>query len=128
MNDWTYADPDKPWEFLRFIADALEQGRELECEWYGVQDGRWRSDTEAGVIFQALAGAHKARARIKQRPLAPWWKKLEPDIELPDDVFLTSDDGTLLYATSNLRCEYWLEKGWTHYARRENILHGASDE
>ena len=135
MNEWVNGDPEKPWEFLRFVADALEQGREVEHEWFCVSHEHWKLDCAGSAIASLLAKGHKVRARIKSRPLAPWWKELTPDTELPDQYALTSSgstDPTIVFSSSwgeSAFCaESFLANGWTHYARKEDILHGCKGE
>ena len=129
MNDWVNGDHEKPWEFLQFVADALKQGRELECLVQFQTEPEAQTDWGTAVDCSGAAD-YKVRARIKPRPLAPWWKKLEPGKTLSGQIFLARDDQAVtcinvdLLSDAKTDAGYWLGCGWTYYARKEDILHG----
>ncbi|MEO1299382.1 MAG: hypothetical protein AAFW75_27140 [Cyanobacteria bacterium J06636_16] len=124
MTNWITADPDKPWEFLRFVADALERGEELECEWWYYEIANWCPNTLGSALDSLVRKSDKVRYRIKPKPLAPWWKPFTENVVLnPGDVVYRGDTQEMIRVHFNLKHSEW-RSHHTHYARKEDLIHG----
>lgn len=128
-NKWIYGDADKPWEFLRFVADALEKGEELECE-RSFRSQPWSEiyPSEAlNIVARAMRGASTVRARIKPKPLASWWKPLTDDVVLyRGDAYFDTQDG-LWWTVEKKSTHFSFTDSMTHYARKADLLYGVSE-
>lgn len=122
MTNWLYGETDR-----EAVCDLFKAHRDDEIQIQidsGVKHGwvDW-SDSECQIVF-----SNDYRYRLKPRPLAKHWKKLEPDTELPECFALTSQEPEKLIIRNEYNARYWLASGWTRYADVEDILYGVGDE
>lgn len=127
-DGWLVSDPDKPWEILRFVADAAERGDEVEGQWR-CGGCAWDSSDVGGALEDYPFRDAQVRVRIKPRPLAPYWKPLVEAHLVPLGVWLLDEEhSTLSKTASSGTGKYWLHRRWTHWATNEDVLYGVRDE